>query len=195
MSLWRRVYEERRRVLLPLVAATVVNVAVLVLGVLPLSRSVASAENAAIQATADLANARLLERQARDATASRARADEELTRFYSEVLPKDFATAARTTNRWLQEAARDAGLDFKGSHFEWDEVRDSQLSRAYSTVTLAGRYNDIRRFLYSVETAQEFIVVEEVALAQTGTSAAPAGDIEVTLRVATYFRTPTGERP
>ncbi|MCC6991422.1 MAG: hypothetical protein IT181_20635 [Acidobacteria bacterium] len=179
--------------LLPLLVATVVNLGVLLLGVVPLTQNVAATESAALQAGIDLANARLLERQARDATASRARADQELSRFYSEVLPKDFPTASRTANRWLQEAARESGLDFKGSHFEWDALRDSQLSRAYSTVTLSGRYNDVRRFLYSVETAQEFIVVEEVALAQTGiTPGGAGGAIEVSLKVATYFLTTTG---
>lgn len=195
MTLWRRVYQERRRVLLPLSLAVIINLAVLLLGVIPLSRSVVSAENAAVQAAVDLANARLVEKQARDAAGSRSRADQELVRFYSEVLPRDFATASRTANRWLQEAARESGLEFKGSHFDWDEIRDSRLSRAYSTVTLAGRYADVRRFLYSVETAQEFIVVEKVALAQTdSTGAGSSSPIEVSLTVSTYFLTPTPAR-
>lgn len=190
MTLWRRVYAERRRVLLPLIVAALVNVAVFVLVVLPLGRSVASAEVAAQNATLSLASARQLERQARNASASRERADRELQQFYTAVLPDSFAVASRTANRWLQEAARDAGLSFRGANFAWEEVRESPLSRAYSDVTLRGRYADIRRFLHAVESAAEFLVVERVELAQSSTNTpANAGVLEVSLLVSTFFRT------
>ena len=42
MSLWRRIYLERRAVVLPLVVLLVANVAALALAVFPLKRSVAS---------------------------------------------------------------------------------------------------------------------------------------------------------
>lgn len=188
MTLWRRIFDERRRLLLPVLVGLAVNLAVLVLAVFPLARSLEGARAEHTQATVDLANAQRLERQARDAAGSRARADQELARFYSGVLPKDFATARRSTLRWVQQAAGDAGLEFGNQHFDYDEVRDSRLSRAYSTVTLSGRYADVRRFLYAVETAQEFIVVEKVALAQSDAASAP---LTVTLTVSTYYLTPT----
>jgi Tfp pilus assembly protein PilO len=190
MSLWRRIYAERRRVLLPLIIAAVVNVAVLLLVLLPLGRSVAAAEIAAQDATLKLAQARQLERQARNATTSRDRADRELQQFYTTVLPNGFAVASRTTNRWLQEAARNAGLEFRGANFDWEAVRESPLSRAYSDVTLRGRYADIRRFLHAVESAEQFVVVERVELAQsTTTSPANTGILEVSLLVSTFFVT------
>jgi Tfp pilus assembly protein PilO len=69
-------------------------------------------------------------------------------------------------------------------------VRESPLSRAYSDVTLRGRYADIRRFLHAVESAGEFLVVERVELAQSSTSTpANAGVLEVSLLVSTFFRT------
>lgn len=190
MSLWRRIYAEHRRVLLPLIIAAVVNVAVLLLVLLPLGRSVAAAEIAAQDATLKLAQARQLERQARNATTSRDRADRELQQFYTTVLPDGFAVASKTTNRWLQEAARDAGLEFRGANFDWEAVRESPLSRAYSDVTLRGRYADIRRFLHAVESAEQFVVVERVELAQsTTTSPANTGILEVSLLVSTFFVT------
>jgi Tfp pilus assembly protein PilO len=194
VSLWARVYEERRRVMLPLIVLAAVSVATLLLAVWPLQRSVAATETAVLEATVDLAGAQRLERQARDAALGKRRADSELQTFYADVLPRDFATAAKTTNRWLQQAADDAGLEFKASHFDWDEVRDSRLSRAFSTVTLIGRYSNIRRFLYAVETASEFIVVEKVGLAEAATTAqGSTGNLEVSLTVATYFLTPAGQ--
>jgi Tfp pilus assembly protein PilO len=190
VNLWRRIYAERRRVLLPLIVAAVVNVAIFLLVVLPLGRSVAAAESAAQTATFNLASARQLERQARNATTSRERADRELQQFYTAILPNSFPDAERTTRRWLQEAARDAGLEYRGANFAWEEVRESPLSRAFSGVTLRGRYADIRRFLHAVESADEFLVVERVELAQSANTApASSGMLEVALLVSTFFVT------
>jgi Tfp pilus assembly protein PilO len=92
-------------------------------------------------------------------------------------------------NLWVAEAAREAGLDFRGSQFDWDEVRDSLLTRAFSRITLQGSYPSIRRFLHAVETAQEFVVVERVELVQQADSVSETGQLEVSLIVATYFVT------
>jgi hypothetical protein len=190
VNLWRRIYAERRRVLLPLIVAAVANVAIFLLVVLPLGRSVAAAESAAQTATFNLASARQLERQARNATTSRERADRELQQFYTGILPNNFPDAERTTRRWLQEAARDAGLEYRGANFAWEEVRESPLSRAYSDVTLRGRYADIRRFLHAVESADEFLVVERVELAlSANTAPAGSGMLEIALLVSTFFVT------
>lgn len=188
MKLWRRVYAERRRVLLPLTVAALANVAVFLIVVLPLGRSVAASETAAQNAQLSLATARQFERQARSAAASRERADRELQQFYTSVLPNSFPVAERTTRRWLQEAAQAAGLDYRGANFAWDEVRESSLSRAYSDVTLRGRYADIRKFLHAVESADEFLVVERLELAQSSTPGT-AGLLEVSLLVSTFFVT------
>lgn len=188
MTTWRRIYSEHRRVALPLLIAAVVNVAVFVLVVLPLGRSVATADTSASDATLQLATARQQQRQARNATASRERADRELRRFYTDVLPASFPVASRATNRWLQQAARDAGLEYRGASFNWEPVRESSLSRAYSTATLRGRYQNIRQFLHAVESATEFLVVESVALTQPATSGS-AGALEVSIVVSTFFLT------
>lgn len=187
--IWRRIFDERRRLLLPLLIAVIVNIAVLLLAVIPLQTAVASAQERAVDAMRELGDARRVDRQLTQAKASKAQADEELRKFYGDVLPRDLATAESTTNVWLTQAAEDAGLTFKGSRFDWDEVRDSRLSRAFSRVTLQGRYANIRRFLYSLETAKEFIVVERVELAQQGDQPTANGVLEVSLIVSTYFVT------
>ena len=53
-------------------------------------------------------------------------------------------------------------------------------------VTLVGEYADIRRFLYEVETSEEFIIVEKVALSQPNATQG-GGQLEVALSVSTYF--------
>lgn len=189
MTGWRRIYDERRKVILPLVLVLIVNLAVLLLVVLPLSRGVVSAKADSEQAVVDLANAERLERQAKDAAASKARAEQELSRFQTEILPRDFATARRSVSRWVQDAAVEAGLSFNSARFDWEEIRDSRLSRAYSTVTLTGRYPEIRRFLYSLETADDFLVLDKVGLA-TEVAAGGGAPLVVTLNVSTYYLTP-----
>lgn len=190
MTIWRRIFEEQKRILLPLAIAIVANVAVLALAVLPLRTAVASANARAIDTLRELAEARRLDRQVTLERTSKERADEELRKFHTEVLPRDFATAETTANLWLTRAAEDAGLSFKGSHFDWDAVRDSRLTRGVSRVTLEGRYPNIRRFLYAVETAREFLIVEKVELAEQSDQPAANGRLQVSLVVSTYFLTP-----
>jgi hypothetical protein len=187
--LWRRIFDERRGVLLPLIVALVANVAALVVAVLPLRAAVSTAEAESIEAMQQLGEARRLERQVTQARTSRETANVELRRFYADVLPRDFATVQKTMNLWVAEAAQATGLVFGGSRFDWDEIRDSKLSRASSRITLRGSYPNIRRFLHAVETAEEFVVVEQVELAQQDDQPTAGGPLEVSLDVATYFLT------
>lgn len=189
MTLWSRIFHERKRVLVPLAIGLVVNVAVLALAVLPLRSVIGATEVRSIDAMRDVAAAKRLERQVTQARASKVRADDELRKFYTEVLPPHFQAAETTTNLWLAQAAQGAGLVFKGSHFDWDEVRDSQLTRASGRITLEGPYANIRRFLHSVETAREFIIIERVELADPGDQPGSAGRLQVSLIVSTYFLT------
>src|SRR5690242_20784510 len=105
MSLWRRIYHERRAVVLPLVLAIVANVAVFALAVLPLEGVVRSSRSDALGATAALAAARRAERLAGDARTGKERADQELHTFYADVLPADQATARKTVTHWMEQAA------------------------------------------------------------------------------------------
>ena len=55
--------------------------------------------------------------------------------------------------------------------------KGSQLSKLTTTYTLTGDYRDVRRFIYSLETAPEFIVLEnigaDVGAGRTAGSARP----------------------
>jgi Tfp pilus assembly protein PilO len=189
MSLWQRVYSERRGVLLPVLILIAINLAVLALGVFPLQRSVASSEEGAVAARAELAAAKRLEQQARQQKDSRDRAGTELQKFYAEILPSSHGEAGNVTNFWLERVARDAGVRFHSGTYEAEEVRDSRLVQYTGKVTLTGDYAEIRKFLFDVETAEEFVIIEEVALASPNT-AQPSSDIEVSLTVTTYFLAP-----
>ena len=164
MNLWRRVYAERRAVVLPLVVALVANVAVLALGVFPLERSVAGAETAALDAKSDLANARREDMQAKTARTSMERGDVELKKFYAEILPHDFVGAVEILNFLLGDSADDVNLKFQTGQWDREAVRDSSLTKVTGKITLTGDYGSIRQFLFDLETAKEFVVVEKVEL-------------------------------
>jgi hypothetical protein len=187
MTLARRVFMERRRVVLPLLAFLIANALVLAFVVWPLERSVAGAEAARAAAKLSLDSARKLQKSAADQKAGRERADVELKKFYTQVLPKDFAAARNLTNFWLGRLAEQSRLSYRAGHYESEEVRGSQLTKFKGEITLVGDYADIRRFLYEVETAQEFVIIEKVALSQPGAVQGGA-QLELALSVATYFR-------
>ena len=192
MSLLRRVFIERRRVVLPLLIFLVANVAVLALVVFPLQRSVAGAEETRAQAELKLASARQLQKATTDQKTGKSRADVELKKFYTEVLPKDFASARNLTNFWLGHMAEESRLTYRAGQYESTAVRDSHLMKFKGEVTLVGDYSDIRRFLYEVETAQEFVIIERVALSQPGVNQTGT-QLELALTVTTYY--PAGPQP
>ena len=190
MSLTRRVFKERRNVVLPILILLALNVIVLAAVVYPLKQSVDGAAEARSKAELALASAQKDHKTAVDQKGSKGRADTELKKFYTEVLPKDFAAARNLTNFWLGRIADQSKLTFRAGQYESDEKdRDSHLMKFKGDITLVGDYADIRRFLYEVETAQEFIVIESVVLSSPG-AMQPGAQIELTLSVATYYAAP-----
>ena len=72
---------------------------------------------------------------------------------------------------------------------EWiARVKGSALSKLTTTYTLTGDYRDVRRFIYSMETAPEFIILEDVGLTSAGGEQAASRTLAMNLAIATYFR-------
>jgi hypothetical protein len=186
MSLVKRVFSERRAVMIPLVLLLVVNLAVLGLVVWPLQNTVAGAQNEHFQAAADLQAARKAEADAKANRVGKERADTELKRFYSEVLPKDDREAVAVANFWLGRMAEDTRVLFKVGQWDRETDKDSRLKKVTGNVTLIGEYANVRRFLYEVETAQEFVIIESVKLSEAST-AQTSNLLELSLEIATYY--------
>jgi hypothetical protein len=186
MPIWRRVLTERRTVVLPLMAAFVLNIGALVLGVLPLRQAVKSAEESSVSARLSLASAKLADKTAKDARAGKDRADSEMKKFYSEILPRSYQEAVTITRFWLEKTARDSRVSLRSGTYSEKALQDSTLVRVTGKATLVGEYADIRRFLYEVETAEQFVVIESLELSTAGT--VQSGNLlEVSLDIATYF--------
>lgn len=180
----RRVMREKRGIVMPLFIALLVNVALYAVAVYPLARTTASEEARAAAARTSRNTA------ARDAAAARAtvegkdRADRELRKFYAEVLPPDQASARRMTYLRLSRLAREAGLELGRASFTQEPVRDSALTELRTVLDLEGEYRAIRRFVFLLESAPEFTIIENVTL-----TSSEEGTLQLSLDLATYFRT------
>jgi hypothetical protein len=188
MKLIGRIFSERRAVMVPLALFLLANIGVLLGVVWPMQRAANGADEARYQATMSLAAARKVETDWKAKRNSKDRADLELRRFYSEILPVNFRGAVNVANFFLQGVAADSKLVLRSGQWEPEAIKGSRLTKVSGTVTLLGDYANIRRFLYDVETAQEFVVIERVELSEAN-STQNDNRLELTLAVATYYVT------
>ena len=185
MTLGRRILREKRRLVVLLVAGVLINVGLFALVVLPLSNRVSGAEAEARNATAALVTARNEYAAARATVTGKTTADAELQKFYEEVLPPDLSGARRITYIKIDQLARQMDLKVGTKRFDVRTERESLLGKAIVNFPLSGEYRGVRRFIYALETSPEFLVLENVALAQ--------GDertrgLNVSVQLATYYR-------
>ena len=186
MTLIRRILAEKRRFIYPLVGALIVNAALFIAVVYPLSLKVANGERDANAASTARARAKGEYEAARATVVGKDSADAELKKFYGAVLPPDQSAARRVVFGKIEKLAASSGVKQGPETQDVSEPRDSELSKLTVTVVLFGDYRNIRRFIYELETAPEFLVLENMALAQ---GQAREQGLNVTLKVATYFRT------
>jgi hypothetical protein len=186
MTLLRRIAVEKRGLIVPLVVALLLNIGVYALVVYPLGVKSANAADRAAQA-ADARQAAEQDMASAEALVSgKAKADQELTTFYSKVLPASLDDARRMTYARLPALAKKAGMRFIERRTELDQQpeKDSQLGRVRTRMMLEGSYDNVRQFLYELETTQEFIIVDDVSLGQTEADK----PVAVSLEVSTYYR-------
>ena len=184
----RRIFEEKRRVGMPLFVALLANVALYAFAVYPLERRAAGAQQRADNARTARVNAERELANAKGTIEGTDRADRELQKFYREVLPVSQAAARRVTYLRLARLAREAALDpGHTARFEPVAIKDSRLRRLHTTLDLQGSYRAIRRFIYLVETAPEFMIIENVSLSQSGPG---DGSLQVRLELSTYYSGP-----
>jgi Tfp pilus assembly protein PilO len=182
----RRMVAEHRRIVVPLLVALVVNVLVYALFVYPLSQRVANVEQRNEAAGKALMAAQADFAQANGTLTGKDRASTELATFYKDVLPPDLSGARRLTQLRLRQLARESDLRFDRDRYEEVEVRDSTLRRLRITMILNGDYADVRTFIHQLEASPEFVVIDNIELAEGGQD--PGADQVVTLEMSTYFR-------
>ncbi len=182
----RRVLREKRALIWPVAIALILNVVLYAIVVYPLAKKVAGGEQAAAASAATLRAARHDYDSARATIAGKAQADIELQKFYGEVLPPDMSGARRITFLRIEQLAAQNDLRLERETSTKKELQDSQLVKFIYTAALSGEYRNIRRFIHALETAPEFLVLENVELTQNDQANKA---LNVVVQIATYYRT------
>jgi Tfp pilus assembly protein PilO len=181
----RRIIAEHRRAVIALGVALVLNVLAFLFLVLPLSLQVADVAGRDERAARELLTARQLHNQATGTLTGKDRATTELATFYTSVLPSDVSSARRLVYLRLHQLAREAGLQYLRGSNETVEQKSSTLTRFKTEMELAGPYDSMRSFVHRLETAPEFVVIDDVELSQDDTG----DELRVQLELSTYYRT------
>lgn len=183
-ALRRRALAEHRRMVLPLVALFAANIVVYAVGVYPLAQRVANIEERDRAADQALAQAQREHAAARGALTGKERASVELATFYKDVLPANIAGARNLTYLRLNQLAREAGLRVSNFHVDVKPERGSTLDRFETSLDLEGSYDAIRTFIYQLDTAPEFVVIDDVSLSdEAGSQRAH----KLSMRLSTFY--------
>jgi Tfp pilus assembly protein PilO len=158
---------------------------VLAVVVLPLSQRAASNETRAAAAQRAEAAAEREFKQAEAFREGKTRATGDLETFYKQVLPSDATAARRITHLKPQQRAREHRVLYERGATEEETVDDSSLERQTVTMTLSGSWDDIRAFIYALETSTDFVVIDNVVI-QEGTGGTTS--LSLDLDLTTYYR-------
>lgn len=184
MKLFRRVIAEKRAVLVPIAVAIAANVGVYFFLVYPLQSRVWSGEARMMEATRAQRDAERQLNAARDTLAGKDLAEVQLQKFYHQVLPANLSDARKIAYVRLAQLAAQSNVRYERHTAEESPEKDSQLTRLNLTVVLDGSYQDIRRFIHALETAPEFLVIDNMSLTLRNE---PTSPLVLTIAVSTYF--------
>jgi hypothetical protein len=180
-----RIFAEHRRLAVTLAAVLVLDVATYALVVRPLGIKSAGAAARAANAADGLAAAERELATAQALVTGKAQADEELSSFYEKVLPGDLAAARRLTYASLPALARRTNVKYEERRTELEDVaEDARLGHLLIRMMLQSDYESFRDFIYQLESAPEFVIIDDVTLAESDAS----GPLIITINLSTYFR-------
>ena len=185
MVLWKRILVEKRALIVPLVLGLLANIAAYGLWVYPLGVKSAGAADRAVAATKSLEAAERELAAARELVSGKSRADQELATFFEKVLPADLASARNLTFATLPALAKKANVKMVDRRFEIAKPeKNARLGLLRIHTAWQGDYESFRRFIYSLESASPFVIIDDVSLAQTD----PAKPLTLQMELSTYYR-------
>jgi Tfp pilus assembly protein PilO len=185
--LLKRILREKRSLALPLLVALVANVLAYFVIVRPLGQKSAGAADRAVAAAAALKAAEQEVAQARALVTGTTSADRELNAFYEKVLPPDQTAARRMTYASLPALARRTSVQYDARTTAVDDGgqdKENRLGRMAIRMVLQGEYENLREFVYELESSPEFVIIDDVTLAERS-----GGDaLTLTVNLSTYYR-------
>ena len=181
----KRVFEEKRRFVIPLLAALALNIGLYALVVYPLGVRVRSMEQREQAAAREMAAAEREDAAARAVLQGRDRTGSALNTFYKDVLPTSLSSARDVTFLRLEELGEQHDIRIKRRTTTTDTDKKGPLARLSITTELEGNYENIRRFIYQLESGSNFVVIDSL---QLSLDAAPGSPLALTLGLSTYYR-------
>ena len=181
----RRVFEEKRRLVIPVLAGLALNVVLYAAVVYPLGVRVRNTEVRARAAAEQLRAAEREEADARGIAQGRDRTEVALKAFYKDILPATHAQARHVTFLRLTQLADQHNLEQSRRSTDPKQEKDSMLARLQISINLRGDYEDIRRFIYDVEAGSDFIVIDSIGLQQ---GEEPGSPLVLRMLLSTYYR-------
>jgi len=186
MPLWKRILVEKRTLIVPLVLGVVANIAAYGLWVYPLGVKSAGAADRAAAATRSLQSAESELAKARELVAGKSRAEQELSTFFDKVLPADLRAARNLTYATLPALAKKSNVRLVDRRFEEGKhEKNARLGVLNVHTSWQGDYESFRRFIYALESASPFVIIDDVALTQSDPSKSL---IMLKMDLSTYFR-------
>ena len=187
MTLLKRILLEKRAVVLPLALVLLATSASTRSSCTRWRRSRRTPKQRAAAAAQSLRSAQ------RDLAAARALATGKSSRgsgarrLLRKVLPGEL-TQRRCSKTYVRVPALARKLNVKfekrDEELEKATTKDQRFGRIKTRIVLQGDYEAIRRFIYELETAPEFVIIDDVALAQSEADK----PLTLTLALSTYFR-------
>jgi type II secretion system (T2SS) protein M len=186
MTLWKRVLVEKRVLVVPLALALLINIGVYALVVYPLGVKSATAADRAFAAAEAVKAADADYNAAKALVTGKSRAEQELSTFYDEVVPSDLSAARRLTYAALPRLARKSNVRYEQARYAPDASvkKDARLGRLTIVLVLQGEYESFRQFLYELESAPEFVIIDHVTIGQSD----PTKPLAFSLELSTYYR-------
>jgi hypothetical protein len=185
MPLWKRILIEKRALILPLALGLIGNAAAYGLWVYPLGVKSAGAADRAAAATQSLQAAERELAAAQDLVTGKSRADEELATFFDKVLPADFHSARNLTYATLPALARKTNVKMIDRRFEIQKTdKNGRLGLLKVHTAWQCDYESFRQFIYALESAGAFVIIDDVALTQSEANK----PLTLTIDLSTYYR-------
>lgn len=181
----KRIFDEKRRLMIPVLGGLALNIALYAGVVYPMGVRAQSAEVRADASDAALRAAERDDASARGVVEGRDRTDVALKVFYKDVLPTSQAKATQSTFLRLSQLADQNNVRRSRTSTQPERDRESSLVRVRITTSLEGNYEDLRRFIYQVESGRDFIVIDTIALRQ---GSEPGSPLTLDLTLSTYYR-------
>jgi hypothetical protein len=188
MPLWKRILAEKRALIVPLVLGVIGNVAAYGLWVYPLGVKSAGAADRAAAAAKSLQAAEGELAAARALVVGKSRAEQELSTFFDKVLPPDLPSARRLTYATLPSLAKKTNVRLVDRRFDVEKTdktdKNARLGLLKVHTVWQCDYESFRRFIYALESASPFVIIDDVSLAQSEATKS----LTLVMELSTYFR-------